>query len=129
MRRLLNPAAMAGGTVSRAVASNHPDYRPDEWVLSYKWLAYRDISDGEGLASWVIQSANILPGRWVFRMPVIWGYWISATERGGETLVVAAANGPRRRNGWANWQAEGLVVGIAGGAEKKMPSCDRRFGI
>ncbi|ELL8562067.1 NADP-dependent oxidoreductase, partial [Salmonella enterica] len=40
---------MVGGTVSRVVASNHPDYRPDEWVLSYNgWQDY-DISDGEGL--------------------------------------------------------------------------------
>ncbi|EBG5284250.1 NADP-dependent oxidoreductase [Salmonella enterica subsp. enterica] len=29
---------MVGGTVSRVVASNHPDYRPDEWVLSYNGL-------------------------------------------------------------------------------------------
>lgn len=56
---------MVGGTVSRVVASNHPDYRPDEWVLSYNgWQDY-DISDGEGLVKLVI-IRNILPGRWEF---------------------------------------------------------------
>ncbi len=56
---------MVGGTVSRVVASNHPDYRPDEWVLSYNgWQDY-DISDGEGLVK-LGDNPQHPSGRWEF---------------------------------------------------------------
>ncbi|PTN43126.1 NADP-dependent oxidoreductase, partial [Achromobacter xylosoxidans] len=40
---------MVGGTVTRVEASNHPDYRPGEWVLAQSgWQDYA-LSDGAGL--------------------------------------------------------------------------------
>lgn len=40
---------MVGGTVSRVVESNHPDYQPGDWVLGYSgWQDY-DISNGDEL--------------------------------------------------------------------------------
>ena len=40
---------MVGGTVSRVVESNHPDYQPGDWVLGYSgWQDY-DISSGDDL--------------------------------------------------------------------------------
>lgn len=40
---------MVGGTVSRVVESNHPDYQSGDWVLGYSgWQDY-DISSGDDL--------------------------------------------------------------------------------
>ncbi len=85
---------MVGGTVSRVVASNHPDYRPDEWVLSYNgWQDY-DISDGEGL---VKLGDNPQHPSW----------------------SLAAATGPVGATVGQIGKLKGCrVVGIAGGAEK-----------
>ncbi len=30
---------MVGGTVSRVVESNHPDYQSGDWVLGLQWMA------------------------------------------------------------------------------------------
>lgn len=102
---------MVGGTVSRVVASNHPDYRPDEWVLSYNgWQDY-DISDGEGLVKLGDNPQH--PSRvigyfrnaGVYRLYGVTGY--RPAER-GRNAGCRRRHRPRRRNGWANWQAEGL---------------------
>ncbi len=42
---------MVGGTISRVVASKHPDYQTGDWVLSFSgWQDYA-ISDGKGLTN------------------------------------------------------------------------------
>lgn len=73
---------MVGGTVSRVVESNHPDYQSGDWVLGYSgWQDY-DISSGDDLVklgdhpqnpSW---SLGVLGMR---ALPLIWAYWISVS--------------------------------------------------
>lgn len=88
---------MVGGTVSRVVASNHPDYRPDEWVLSYNgWQDY-DISDGEGLVKLGDNPQHPSWSLGILGMPGFTAYMgllDIGQPKEGETLVVAAATGP-----------------------------------
>ncbi|STF86814.1 putative zinc-binding dehydrogenase [Escherichia coli] len=52
---------MVGGTVSRVVKSNHPDYQPGDWVLGYSgWQDY-DISSGDDLVkTWRSSAKSIV---------------------------------------------------------------------
>ncbi|EFU3287819.1 NADP-dependent oxidoreductase, partial [Salmonella enterica] len=113
---------MVGGTVSRVVASNHPDYRPDEWVLSYNgWQDY-DISDGEGLVKLGDNPQHPSWSLGVLGMPGFTAYMgllDIGQPKEGETLVVAAATGPVGATVGQIGKLKGCrVVGIAGGAEK-----------
>lgn len=112
---------MVGGTVSRVVASNHPDYRPDEWVLSYNgWQDY-DISDGEGLVKLGDNPQHPSRSLGVLGMPGFTAYMgllDIGQPKEGETLVVAAATGPVGATVGQIGKLKGCrVVGIAGGAE------------
>lgn len=119
---------MVGGTVSRVVASNHPDYRPDEWVLSYNgWQDY-DISDGEGLVKLGDNPQHPSWSLGVLGMPGFTAY-MGLLDIGGRNAGCRRRHRPRRRNGWTNWQAEGLPGRGYCRRRGKMPSCDRRFGI
>ncbi|EAA9963182.1 GntR family transcriptional regulator [Salmonella enterica] len=113
---------MVGGTVSRVVASNHPDYRPDEWVLSYNgWQDY-DISDGEGLVKLGDNPQHPSWSLGILGMPGFTAYMgllDIGQPKEGETLVVAAATGPVGATVGQIGKLKGCrVVGIAGGAEK-----------
>ena len=90
-------AVMVGGTVSRVMASNHPDYHVGEWVLSYSGWQDFDISDGSGLVklgdnpehpSWALGLLG-MPGFTAYM-----GLLDIGQPKAGETLVVAAATGP-----------------------------------
>ncbi|MTH46005.1 NADP-dependent oxidoreductase [Intestinirhabdus alba] len=113
---------MVGGTVSRVVASNHPDYSPGEWVLGYSgWQDY-DISDGTGL---VKLGENPQHPSWSLGILGMPGFtaWMGLLDIGqpkeGETLVVAAATGPVGATVGQIGKLKGCrVVGIAGGEEK-----------
>lgn len=113
---------MVGGTVSRVVKSNHPDYQPGEWVLSYSgWQDY-DISDGKDL---VKLGANPEHPSWtlgVLGMPGFTAYMGMldiGQPKQGETLVVAAATGSVGATAGQIGKLKGCqVVGVAGGAEK-----------
>lgn len=112
---------MVGGTVSRVVASNHPDYRPDEWVLSYNgWQDY-DISDGEGLVKLGDNPQHPSWSLGILGMPGFTSYMgllDIGQPKEGETLVVAAATGPVGATVGQIGKLKGCrVVGIAGGAE------------
>lgn len=113
---------MVGGTVSRVVSSNHPDYKPGEWVLSYSgWQDY-DISDGAGLVklgndpeqpSWALGVLG-MPGFTAYM-----GLLDIGQPKERETLVVAAATGPVGATVGQIGKIKGCrVVGVAGGAEK-----------
>ncbi len=71
---------MVGGTVSRVVESNHPDYQPGDWVLGYSgWQDY-DISSGDDLVKLGDHPQNPSWSLGVLGMqalPLIWGCWIS----------------------------------------------------
>ncbi|XPE66043.1 hypothetical protein ACNKHR_27930 [Shigella flexneri] len=73
---------MVGGTVSRVVESNHPDYQPGDWVLGYSGWQDHDISSGDDLVKLAI-IRKIHRGRWVCwgcqALPLIWGCWISVS--------------------------------------------------
>lgn len=115
-------AVMVGGTVSRVVSSNHPDYHPGEWVVSYSgWQDY-DISDGKGL---VKLGENPQHPSWylgVLGMPGFTAYMgllDIGQPKEGETLVVAAATGPVGSTVGQIGKLKGCrVIGVAGGAEK-----------
>lgn len=115
-------ATMVGGTVSRVQLSNHPHFKPGEWVLSYcGWQNYA-LSNGEGLIklgekpvhpSWSLGIAG-MPGFTAYM-----GLLDIGQPKAGETLVVAAATGPVGATVGQIGKLKGCrVVGIAGGEIK-----------
>jgi len=113
---------MCGATVSRVVASHHPDFQTGEWVLGYSgWQDY-EISNGEGLVklgdnpqhpSWALGILG-MPGFTAYM-----GLLDIGQPKAGETLVVAAATGPVGATVGQIGKIKGCrVVGVAGGAEK-----------
>lgn len=113
---------MTGGTVSRVVASNHPDYRVGEWVLSASgWQNYA-LSDGEGLIRLGDSPAHPSRALGVAGMPGFTAYMgllDIGQPKTGETLVVAAATGPVGATVGQIGKIKGCrVVGVAGGPEK-----------
>ena len=116
---------MEGGTISRVVSSQHPDYSPGDWVLSANgWQDYA-ISDGRGLIHLGAPSsppAHPSYALGVLGMPGFTGYMglldIGA-PKAGETVVVAAATGAVGSVVGQIAKLKGChVVGVAGGAEK-----------
>ncbi|MCZ3381813.1 NADP-dependent oxidoreductase [Kosakonia sp. SOY2] len=113
---------MCGGTVSRVVKSQHPDFAEGDWVLGYSgWQDY-DISGGEGLVklgdnpphpSWPLGILG-MPGFTAYM-----GLLDIGQPKSGETLVVAAATGPVGATVGQIGKIKGCrVVGVAGGSEK-----------
>ncbi|HFS4005558.1 TPA: NADPH-dependent curcumin/dihydrocurcumin reductase, partial [Escherichia coli] len=88
---------LVGGTVSRVVESNHPDYQPGDWVLGYSgWQDY-DISSGDDLVKLGDHPQNPSWSLGVLGMPGFTAYMgllDIGQPKEGETLVVAAATGP-----------------------------------
>lgn len=112
---------MVGGTVSRVISSQHTDYQPGDWVLSYSgWQDYA-VSDGQGL----IKLDGKLPPSWslgVLGMPGFTAYMgllDIGQPQAGETVVVAAATGAVGSVVGQIAKLKGCrAVGIAGGTEK-----------
>jgi len=90
-------AVMVGGTVSRVEQSNHPDFKPGEWVLGYSgWQEY-ELSDGSGLVKLGENPSHPSWALGVLGMPGFTAYMgllDIGQPKAGETLVVAAATGP-----------------------------------
>ena len=112
---------MVGGTVSRVVESNHPDYQPGDWVLGYSgWQDY-DISSGDDLVKLGDHPQNPSWSLGVLGMPGFTAYMgllDIGQPKEGETLVVAAATGPVGATVGQIGKLKGCrVVGVAGGAE------------
>jgi len=113
---------MVGGTVSRVVASHHPEYPVGDWVLSQAgWQDY-SLSDGTGLLSLGAAPERPSYALGVLGMPGYTGY-MGLLDIGqpqpGETVVVAAATGAVGSVVAQVARLKGCrVVGIAGGADK-----------
>jgi NADPH-dependent curcumin reductase CurA len=113
--------AMVGGTVSRVVASSHPQFREGDIVLGNAgWQDYA-LSDGSDLVPLgdMPQPSQALG---VLGMPSFTAYvglLDIGQPRPGETVVVAAATGAVGAVVGQLAKLKGArVVGIAGGAEK-----------
>ena len=82
---------MVGGTVSRVVESNHPDYQPGDWVLGYSgWQDY-DISSGDDLVKLGDHPQNPSWSLGVLGMPGFTAYMgllDIGQPKEGETLVL-----------------------------------------
>lgn len=112
---------MVGGTVSRVIASQHPDYAVGELVMAYTgWQEYA-LSDGNGLFR-VGELAQPSLALGVLGMPGFTAYMgllDIGQPQAGETVVVAAASGAVGAVVGQLAKLRGCrVVGIAGGAEK-----------
>ncbi|QUY46551.1 NADP-dependent oxidoreductase [Serratia plymuthica] len=113
---------MVGGTVSRVVTSQHPGFKPGDWVLGYDgWQDYA-LSDGNGLHNLGAQQTHPSRLLGVLGMPGFTAY-MGLLDIGrpqpGETLVVAAASGAVGSVVGQVAKLKGCrVVGVAGGAEK-----------
>jgi hypothetical protein len=113
---------MVGGTVSRVVTSQHPDFKPGDWVLGYDgWQDYA-LSDGSGLRNLGPDYKHPSRLLGVLGMPGFTAY-MGLMEIGqpkpGETLVVAAASGAVGSVVGQVAKLKGCrVVGVAGGKEK-----------
>ena len=113
---------MVGATVSRVVASKHPDYAIGDWLLAYGgWQDYA-ISDGTGLTKLGANPSNPSYALGILGMPGFTAYMgllDIGKPQAGETLVVAAATGPVGATVGQIGKLKGCrVVGVAGGAEK-----------
>lgn len=115
-------AVMVGRTVSRVVASKHPDYQVGDLVLSSNGWQEFALSDGTGVTPLDSAIAHPSLALGVLGMPGFTAYMgllDIGQPRKGETVVVAAASGPV---GSAVGQIAKLrgcrVIGIAGGPNK-----------
>lgn len=113
---------MCGGTVSRVVKSQHPDFAEGDWVQGYSgWQDY-DISGGEGLVKLGDNPPHPSWSLGILGMPGFTAYMgllDIGQPKSGETLVVAAATGPVGATVGQIGKIKGCrVVGVAGGSEK-----------
>ncbi|HEY3147719.1 MAG TPA: NADP-dependent oxidoreductase [Dongiaceae bacterium] len=113
---------MAGGTVSKVVASNHAAFQRGEIVVGYTgWQEYA-LSDGSGLRKVDPALAPVSTALGILGMPGMTAYTgllNIGQPKPGETLVVAAASGAVGAVVGQIAKLKGLkVVGIAGGADK-----------
>ena len=112
---------MVGGTVSRVVSSQHPDFQAGELVMAYTgWQEYA-LSDGQGLFKLGdLAQPSLALG--VLGMPGFTAYMgllDIGQPKPGETVVVAAASGAVGSVVGQIAKLQGCrVVGIAGGARK-----------
>ncbi|MFV0547674.1 MAG: NADP-dependent oxidoreductase [Limnobaculum xujianqingii] len=113
---------IVGGTVSKVVQSNHPEFQAGDWVVGQAgWQDYT-VSDGQG----IIKLDSVIPhpsyALGILGMPGFTAYMgllDIGQPKAGETLVVAAATGPVGGTVGQIAKLKGCrVVGIAGGAEK-----------
>ncbi|RAO76417.1 NADP-dependent oxidoreductase [Dyella jiangningensis] len=112
---------VVGGTVSRVVASKHPQFRAGELVLGNAgWQDYA-LSDGEDLTALgeMPQPSLALGGLGMPAFTAYVGLLDIGQPKPGETVVVAAATGAVGAVVGQIAKLKGArVVGIAGGADK-----------
>lgn len=115
-------AVMGAGTVSRVVASHHPDYAVGDWVLAQGgWQDYA-VSTGAGLTRLGDKPEHPSYAVGILGMPGFTAYMgllDIGQPKAGETLVVAACTGPVGATVGQIGKIKGChVVGVAGGPEK-----------
>lgn len=112
---------MVGGTVSRVVASKHPQWRQGDWVLGNSgWQDYA-LSDGGDLIAlgYEAHPSLSLGGLGMPGFTAYVGLNDIGQPKEGETVVVAAASGAVGSVVGQLAKIKGArVVGIAGGANK-----------
>ena len=113
---------MVGGTVSRVVSSNHPDYAAGELVASNGGWQQYSLSNGEGLRKLEPENAPLTSALSVLGMTGLTAYTglldIGQPQR-GETVVVSSAAGAVGSVVGQIAKLKGCrVVGIAGTDEK-----------
>ena len=114
---------MVGGTVSRVLASRHPDYLGGELLLgSSGWQEYA-LSDGVGVTTLDAGMSRPSLALGILGMPGFTAYMgllDIGRPKEGETVVVAAASGGVGSvvGQIAKLLKVGRVVGIAGGRDK-----------
>ncbi|MBF9233317.1 NADP-dependent oxidoreductase [Microvirga alba] len=113
---------MVGGTVSKVVASRHPDFAVGDIVLSQSGWQDHALSDGTGLRKLDPSLAPISTALGVLGMPGMTAYTgllNIGQPKSGETVVVAAAAGPVGSLVGQIAKLKGCrAVGIAGGPDK-----------
>src|SRR5450830_1948052 len=123
---------MTGGTVSRVVSSQHPQYQTGDLVMAYTgWQDYA-LSDGSGVTKLAPDMAHPSYALGLFGMPGFTAYaglLDIGQPQPGETVVVAAATGAVGSVVGQIAKLKGCrVVGIAGG-EKKCRHAVERLGF
>ncbi|MHA7847428.1 NADP-dependent oxidoreductase [Serratia sp. D1N4] len=113
---------MVGGTVSRVVSSQHPDFKTGDWVLGYDgWQDYA-LSEGQGLRNLGAKLDHPSRLLGVLGMPGFTAYMgllDIGQPQAGETVVVTAASGAVGSVVGQIAKLKGCrVVGVAGGEEK-----------
>lgn len=113
---------MVGGTVSRVVTSDDPNFQPGDWVLSQSgWQDYA-VSSADKLLKLGQDLEHPSYALGILGMPGFTGYMgllDIGQPQAGETLVVAAATGPVGLTVGQVGKIKGCrVVGIAGGETK-----------
>src|SRR3954454_11515052 len=113
---------MVGGTVGEVLESNHPKYKPGEFVVGrVGWQQY-GVSDGEGLMKVDPKLVPLSAYLGVCGMPGATA-WMGLLEycapKAGETVLVSAATGAVGSVVGQLAKLQGCrAVGIAGGAKK-----------
>jgi NADPH-dependent curcumin reductase CurA len=113
---------MVGGTVSRVIASHHPDFHAGDLVLGQTGWQDHALSDGTGLSRLDKNMPQPSMALGVLGMPGFTAYMgllDIGQPKSGETVVVAAASGAVGSVVGQIARLKGCrVVGVAGGAEK-----------
>lgn len=113
---------MEGGTVSEVMASNNPDFKVGDVVLSRAGWQTHFISDGKGLRKIDAKAAPTSTALGVLGMPGMTAYTgllDIGKPQPGETVVVAAASGAVGSAVGQIAKIKGArAIGIAGGADK-----------
>ena len=113
---------MEGGTVSEVMASNNPDFKAGDVVLSRAGWQTHFISDGKGLRKIDAKAAPTSTALGVLGMPGMTAYTgllDIGKPQPGETVVVAAASGAVGSAVGQIAKIKGArAIGIAGGADK-----------
>jgi NADPH-dependent curcumin reductase CurA len=123
---------MEGGTVGEIIASNNPDYKIGDIVLSPSGWQTHAISNGKGLRKLDRKAAPLSYALGILGMPGMTAYFGLAEigkPKAGETLVVAAASGAVGSVVGQIAKIRGArAVGIAGG-EKKCSHVVKELGF
>lgn len=113
---------MVGGTVSRVIASRHPDYQAGDLVVGRTGWQSHAVSDGADVIKLDSTMAKPSMALGVLGMPGFTAYMgllDIGQPKAGETLVVAAASGPVGSVVGQISKLKGCrVVGVAGGSDK-----------
>jgi NADPH-dependent curcumin reductase CurA len=115
-------ATMGGGTVAEVMASNDPEFKPGDIVLSFSGWQTHAVAKADQLTKLNPDVAPVSTALGVLGMPGFTAYSGLLTigqPKAGETVAVAAATGPVGSAVGQIARIKGArAVGIAGGAEK-----------